>query len=149
MRLQPNAPRLITVVIALVLGVIGFVFLWPVEPLVSLLNPIRDVLAAVGLKLDHQLASLFLAACPTLLAVGSLVREPPVARGQFSEHRPSVETLFDRCDIGGLEFVLRRNDDVGVGAPLPIRELCGSRKPCTREVLNRLENRRLTRLVCA
>jgi hypothetical protein len=41
---------------------------------VSLLNPIRDVLAAVGLKLDHQLASLFLAACPTLLAIGSLVR---------------------------------------------------------------------------
>ena len=74
MRLKPNAPRVITVVVALILGVIGFVFLWPVEPLVSLLNPIRDVLAAVGLKLDHQLASLFLAACPTLLAVGSLVR---------------------------------------------------------------------------
>ena len=74
MRLKPNAPRLITVVIALILGVIGFVFLWPVEPLVPLLNPIRDVLAAVGLKFDHQLASLALAACPTLLAVGSLVR---------------------------------------------------------------------------
>jgi hypothetical protein len=74
MRLKPNAPRLITVVIALILGVIGFVFLWPVEPLVPVLNPIRDVLGAVGLKLDHQLASLALAACPTLLAVGSLVR---------------------------------------------------------------------------
>lgn len=74
MRLKPNAPRLITVVIALILGVIGFVILWPVEPLVPLLNPIRDVLGAVGLKLDHQLASLALAACPTLLAVGSLVR---------------------------------------------------------------------------
>ena len=74
MRLKPNAPRLITVVIALILGVIGFVFLWPVEPLLPLLNPIRDVLGAVGLKLDHQLASLALAACPTLLAVGSLVR---------------------------------------------------------------------------
>jgi hypothetical protein len=74
MRLKPNAPRLITVVIALILGVIGFVFLWPVEPLVPMLNPIRDVLGAVGLKLDHQLASLALAACPTLLAVGSLVR---------------------------------------------------------------------------
>ena len=74
MRLKPNAPRLITVVIALILGVIGFVVRWPVEPLVPLLNPIRDVLGAVGLKLDHQLASLALAACPTLLAVGSLVR---------------------------------------------------------------------------
>ena len=74
MRLKPNAPRLITVVIALILGVIGFVFLWPVEPLVPMLNPIRDVLGAVGLKLDRQLASLALAACPTLLAIGSLVR---------------------------------------------------------------------------
>ena len=74
MRLKPNAPRLITVVVALILGVIGFVFLWPVEPLVPVLNPIRDVLGAVGLKLDRQLASLALAACPTLLAVGSLVR---------------------------------------------------------------------------
>ena len=74
MRLKPNAPRLITVVIALILGVIGFVVLWPVEPLVPLLNPVRDVLGAVGLKLDRQLASLALAACPTLLVVGSLVR---------------------------------------------------------------------------
>jgi hypothetical protein len=73
-RLKPNAPRLITVVIALILGVIGFVFLWPVEPLVPLLNPIRDVLGAVGLTLDRQLASLALAACPTILVVGSLVR---------------------------------------------------------------------------
>jgi hypothetical protein len=74
MRLKPNAPRVITVVIALILGVIGFVFLWPVEPLVPVLNPIRDVLGAVGLTLDRQLASLALAACPTLLVVGSLVR---------------------------------------------------------------------------
>ena len=74
MRLQPNAPRLITVVIALVLGVIGFVFLWPVAPLVPLLDPIRDVLHAVGLTLDRQLASLALFACPTLLVIGSLLR---------------------------------------------------------------------------
>ena len=74
MSLKPNAPRLITVVIALILGVIGFVFLWPVDPLVPLLNPIKDVLGVVGLKLDHQLASLMLAACPTLLAIGSLVK---------------------------------------------------------------------------
>jgi len=73
-RLKPNPPRLITVVIALILGVIGFVFLWPVAPLVPLLDPIRDVLGAVGLTLDRQLASLALFACPTLLVVGSLLR---------------------------------------------------------------------------
>ena len=74
MRLKPNPPRLVTVVVAIVLGVIGFVFLWPVAPLVPFLDPIRDVLHAVGLTLDRQLASLALAACPTLLVVGSLVR---------------------------------------------------------------------------
>jgi hypothetical protein len=73
MRLRPNAPRLITVVIALVLGVIGFVFAWPVEPLVPLLDPVREVLGAVGITLDRELAYLMLFACPTLLVVGSLL----------------------------------------------------------------------------
>jgi hypothetical protein len=73
MRLRPNPPRLITVVIALVLGVIGFVMLWPVEPLLPLLDPVRQVLGAVGITLDRDLANLALFACPTLLAVGSLL----------------------------------------------------------------------------
>jgi hypothetical protein len=73
MRLHPNPPRLITVAIALALGVIGFVFVWPVEPLLPLLDPIREALATVGLTLDRDLAYLALFACPTLLAVGSLL----------------------------------------------------------------------------
>ena len=73
MRLRPNAPRLITVVIALIVGVIGFVFAWPVEPLVPLLDPVRAVLGAVGVTLDRELAYLMLFACPTLLVVGSLL----------------------------------------------------------------------------
>jgi hypothetical protein len=73
MRLHPNPPRLITVVVALILGVIGFVFAWPVESLVPLLDPVRDVLGMVGLTLDRELAYLMLFACPTLLVVGSLL----------------------------------------------------------------------------
>jgi hypothetical protein len=73
MRLRPNPPRLITVVIALVLGVIGFTMLWPVEPLLPLLDPVRQVLSAVGMTLDRDLANLALFACPTLLVVGSLL----------------------------------------------------------------------------
>lgn len=73
MRLRPNPPRLITVAIALALGVIGFVFLWPVEPLLPLLEPVRDVLGMVGIGLDRELAYLALFACPTLLAIGSLL----------------------------------------------------------------------------
>ena len=74
MRLRPNPPRLITVVVALALGVIGFVFAWPVEPLAPLLDPVRSVLGIVGLTLDRELAYLMLFACPTLLVVGSLLR---------------------------------------------------------------------------
>ena len=73
MRLHPNPPRLITVIVALVLGVIGFAVLWPIEPLLPLLDPVRQVLGAVGITLDHDLASLALFACPTLLVVGSLL----------------------------------------------------------------------------
>lgn len=73
MRLHPNPPRLITVVVALVLGVIGFAILWPVEPLLPLLDPVRQVLGAVGITLDRDLANLALFACPTLLVVGSLL----------------------------------------------------------------------------
>ena len=73
MRLQPNPPRLVTVVVALVLGVIGLVVLLPIEPLLPLIEPINDILGAVGLSLDRELASLALFACPTLLVVGALL----------------------------------------------------------------------------
>lgn len=73
MQLRPNPPRLITVVIALALGVIGFAFLWPVDPLLPLLEPVNTLLATVGLSMDRQMGYLFLFACPTLLVVGSLL----------------------------------------------------------------------------
>jgi hypothetical protein len=73
MRLAPNPPRLITVGIALVLGIVGFVYLWPVDPLLPLLDPVNTALGAVGLTLDRELAYLSLFACPTLLVIGSLL----------------------------------------------------------------------------
>jgi len=73
MRLRPNPPRLITVAIALALGVVGFVFVLPVEPLLPLLDPVRSLLGGVGIPLDRELAYLALFACPTLLVVGSLL----------------------------------------------------------------------------
>ena len=73
MRLRPNPPRLISVAVAIGLGVIGFVFLWPVEPLLPILEPVREVLSMVGIALDRELAYLALFACPTLLLVGSLL----------------------------------------------------------------------------
>jgi hypothetical protein len=73
MRLRPNPPRLITVVIALALGIVGFAIAWPVDPLLPLLDPLSGPLASVGLSLDRELGYLCLFACPTLLVVGSLL----------------------------------------------------------------------------
>ena len=73
MRLRPNPPRLITVGIALALGIIGFVVAWPVDPVLPLLEPVNSALAGVGLSLDRELGFLFLFACPTLLVIGSLL----------------------------------------------------------------------------
>jgi uncharacterized RDD family membrane protein YckC len=73
MRLHPNPPRLITVAIALALGVIGFIVVWPVAEALPFLAPIDQLLGTVGLGLDRDLGFLFLLACPSLLVVGSLV----------------------------------------------------------------------------
>ncbi len=73
MRLQPNPPRLITVGIAVALGVIGLVDAWPIDPLVPILDPIVKAIASVGLKMDRELADLCLFACPSLLVVGSVL----------------------------------------------------------------------------
>ncbi|MEO8437612.1 MAG: hypothetical protein ABI562_04075 [Chloroflexota bacterium] len=73
MRLHPNPPRLITVVIALVLGAIGLVYAWPIDSLISVLAPVDQLLGTIGLSMDRELAYLFLFACPSLLVVGSLL----------------------------------------------------------------------------
>ena len=73
MRLQPNPPRLITVGIALALGAIGLVYAWPISSLVPILDPLTSLLASVGLTMDRDLAFLCLFACPSLLAIGSLL----------------------------------------------------------------------------
>ena len=73
MRLHPNPPRLITVAIALALGIVGLAVAVPIDALQPVLGPASDVLAQVGLTLDQELAFLMLFACPTLLVIGSLV----------------------------------------------------------------------------
>jgi hypothetical protein len=73
MRLEPNPPRLVTVVVALVIGAIGLVYAWPITALVPLLDPVANALGSVGLTLDRELADLCLFACPSLLVVGSLL----------------------------------------------------------------------------
>jgi len=73
MRLQPNPPRMITVVIAVVLGAIGLIYAWPIDGLVTVIAPITDIVASYGLTMDRELGYLALFACPSLLVVGSLL----------------------------------------------------------------------------
>jgi hypothetical protein len=73
MRLQPNPPRVITVVIALAIGAIGLAYAWPISSLMPILDPLTDLLGTVGLSMDRELAYLCLFACPSLLVIGSLL----------------------------------------------------------------------------
>ncbi len=73
MRLQPNPPRLVTVVVALVLGAIGLIWAWPIDSLLPVLDPVEAIIGSVGLAADRELGYLCLFACPALLVVGSLL----------------------------------------------------------------------------
>ena len=73
MRLQPNPPRMITVVIAVVLGAVGLIYAWPIDGLVTVIAPLTDLVASYGLAMDRELGYLCLFACPSLLVVGSLL----------------------------------------------------------------------------
>ena len=64
---------MITVGVALALGIVGFIVSWPVDQAVPYLDPLARILAQFGLTLNQQLGFLALFACPSLLVVGSLL----------------------------------------------------------------------------
>jgi len=64
---------MITVAVALVLGAVGLAYAWPIDALVNVLQPVTDAIASVGLTMDRELGFLCLFACPSLLAIGSLL----------------------------------------------------------------------------
>jgi hypothetical protein len=73
MRLQPNPPRLITVGIAIAIGVIGLIYAWPIDSLVPVLDPVAKLVAPFGITLDREMGYLLLFISPALLVVGSLL----------------------------------------------------------------------------
>lgn len=73
MQLRPNPPRMITVVIAVVLAVVGLILAWPIDSLASLLDPVESLIQPFGLGLDRDTGFLCLFASPALLVVGSLL----------------------------------------------------------------------------
>ena len=73
MQLQPNPPRVITVIVALILAVVGVAYAWPLDSLVSVLAPVSEIARSVGLTLDRTFGFLCLFASPSLLIIGSLL----------------------------------------------------------------------------
>jgi len=72
--MRPNPPRMVTVLIAIALLVIGLsLTLVPIAPLNEFLAEyFYPTLGGYGFPLDRELGYLCLAASPTLLVVGSL-----------------------------------------------------------------------------
>jgi hypothetical protein len=64
---------MITVVVALALGVIGFIVAWPVDQALPYLDPVAKFIAQWGFHLNREMGFAAMFACPTLLAVGSLL----------------------------------------------------------------------------
>jgi hypothetical protein len=64
---------MITAVVAVALLVVGAILALPIEPALSLLEPIESFVAGYGLTLDTEMGYLFLFAGNVLLIVGSLV----------------------------------------------------------------------------
>ena len=73
MELHPNPPRMVTVVLALVLAVVGVALAWPVEPLLALLAPVTEPAAAMGLPMNDTTGFLALLVSSGLLVAGSLL----------------------------------------------------------------------------
>jgi hypothetical protein len=72
--MQPNPPRGITILVAVVLLVIGAILALPIAQAVRLLDPLATVLAPAGVHVDRQLGYILLLVGDALLVVGSLVR---------------------------------------------------------------------------
>jgi len=62
-----------TVGVALVLGVVGLTYAWPIDGLIAVVEPLTQVVSSFGLAMDREMGYLFLFACPSLLVVGSLL----------------------------------------------------------------------------
>jgi hypothetical protein len=73
MPLQPNPPRMVTVIVAIVLAALGATYAWPIDSLVSTLAPVAEMARSVGISLDRSFGYLCLFLSPTLLVIGSLL----------------------------------------------------------------------------
>ena len=73
MKLHPNPPRLITVSLAVALGILGLVYAWPLDFAVAPLAPVADLVTGFGVPLNQETGYLALFLSSALLVAGSLL----------------------------------------------------------------------------
>jgi hypothetical protein len=71
--MQPNPPRGITILVAVVLLVVGAILALPFAPGVKLLDPLMTALQPAGIHFNRQLGYILLLAGDALLIAGSLI----------------------------------------------------------------------------
>jgi hypothetical protein len=72
--MNPNPPRMVTVLVAIVLLVIGAILALPIAQAANLLDPLAKALAPSGVHFDRQLGYVLLLVGDVLLIAGSLLR---------------------------------------------------------------------------
>jgi hypothetical protein len=73
MRMQPNAPRMVTVLVAILFAVVGVAYAWPIEVVLNLFAPFTNLVASFGIALNRDFGYLLLFLSPSLLVAGSLL----------------------------------------------------------------------------
>jgi hypothetical protein len=73
MRMQPNPPRVITILVAILLAAVGATYAWPIDVVLNVLAPLTDVASTLGLTLNQDFGYLLLFLSPSLLVAGSLL----------------------------------------------------------------------------
>jgi hypothetical protein len=71
--MQPNPPRMITILVAIVLAIVGVIYAWPLDVVLNVIAPLTNSAASLGLNLGREFGFLLLFLSPSLLVVGSLL----------------------------------------------------------------------------
>jgi hypothetical protein len=73
MRMQPNAPRMVTVLVAILLAIVGVAYAWPIDVVLNIFAPLTNFVASFGVTLNREFGYLLLFLSPSLLVAGSLL----------------------------------------------------------------------------
>ena len=73
MRMQPNPPRMVTILVAILFAVVGVAYAWPIDVVLNIVAPFTNLVASFGVTLNREFGYLLLFLSPSLLVAGSLL----------------------------------------------------------------------------